>query len=62
MGWLKNIKLWDYANLPWSEWEKNPKAQEQFDYLKGRGGLLPNEVEVTLELVAAAFRQRILVS
>ena len=54
-AWLRSIKLWEYANLPWADWEQNPKAQEQFDYLKSTGGVLPNQVQMTPDFVAAAF-------
>ena len=54
--WLRKIKLWEYANLPWSAWEKNTKAKEQFDYLKNTGGFVAQRMQITPEFVAAAFQ------
>ena len=55
-AWLRRIKLWEFANLPWSEWEKNPCAKEQFDYLKSTGGFVTQQMQVTPSYVAAAFQ------
>ena len=46
--WLQQIRLWDFANLPWVLWCSNPNAQLlQLSYLKRTKMVTINEQKVS---------------
>ncbi|MCO5600240.1 hypothetical protein L7F22_054350 [Adiantum nelumboides] len=54
--WLQRIGLYEFAHLPWEEWQQNTYAEQQMQCLRDNKGYITEDTEVTTKMVAEVFK------
>ncbi|MCO5612765.1 hypothetical protein L7F22_067035 [Adiantum nelumboides] len=54
--WLQRIGLYEFAHLPWEEWQQNTYAEQQMQCLRDNKGYITKDTEVTTKMVAEVFK------
>ncbi|MCO5613387.1 hypothetical protein L7F22_067663 [Adiantum nelumboides] len=54
--WLQRTGLYEFAHLPWEEWQQNTYAEQQMQCLRDNKGYITEDTEVTTKMVAEVFK------